>query len=165
MWEAILTFLKSLTVYTIVYPNELAVRTRGGVWHSDLDAGFHWQWPVYDCIWKVTSVSQVKEIPAQSVGQWVVSGIVEYSIDDAKKALFSVEDFDEKIRTWTMGLLARYLFSKIDIEIYELEEEILDEISDMGNEYGLNIMEFRITTLAKHRAIRLIASEAVAEIK
>ena len=96
MWEAILTFLKSLTLYTIVYPNELAVKTRGGRWRNSLDAGFYWQWPIYDCIWKVTTVNQVKEIPAQSIGQWFVSGVVEYDIADARKALFEVEDFDEK---------------------------------------------------------------------
>ncbi len=165
MWEAILIFLKSLTAYTIVYPNELAVRIRGGVWHSDLDAGFYWQWPIYDSIWKVTAVTQVKEIPAQSIGQWVVSGIVEYSVADAKKALFGVEDFDEKIRTWTMGLLPRLLFEIENVVIWQLEEVVLDELSNFGDDNGLTITDFRITTLAKHRAIRLITNEPITEAK
>ena len=166
MWEAILTFLKSLTFYTIVYPNELAVRTRGGVWHSDLEAGFHWQWPIYDSIWKVTSVTQIKEIPCQSIGQWVVSGIVEYSVDDAKKALFEVEDFDEKIRTWTMRSLVLHLYyTDESTNIFDVSKSVEDEISELGDRCGINITDFSFTTLAKHKAYRVIISEPVSNRK
>lgn len=164
MWEAILTFLKSLTVYTIVYPNELAVRTRGGVWYSDLDAGFHWQWPIYDSIWKVTAVAQVKEIPAQSIGNWFVAGVVEYDICDAKKALFGVEDFDEKLLTITMYALFRSLVNKDSIRQYKkLADTISDEISTSAEKYGLTVTDFRFTSLSKHRVFRVLTHQKLSE--
>jgi len=162
MWGAILTFLKSLTVYTIVYPNELAIKTRGGVWHSNLDAGFYWQWPIYDYIWKVAAVSQIKELPSQSIGVWLVSGVVEYSIIDVKKALLSVEDFDEKLVASSMYVLFQTFIGLNSVTKYNnLAKRIMDEISTFAEEYGLNVTEFRFTSLAKHRVFRVLTYQNI----
>jgi len=162
MWEAILAFLKSLTVYTIVYPNELAVRTRGGIWHSDLDAGFYWQWPIYDSIWKVTAVAQVKEIPIQSINNFMVSGVIEYKITNAHKALFAVEDFDEKMRTEVMVSVANFLLDTDKaVPIDELETFVKEDLKYLSSKYGIKLTNYSAINCGSHKVYRFITTETL----
>ena len=106
-------FLLNMPPFGIVYPDEGGIFLRGGKYKRTLSAGFYWKWPFYDRIRKTNIKDQVINLPNQSITTidrkiLALSGTVRYEIEDAKKAILDVLDYDSSLQNLAMSLIAEY---------------------------------------------------------
>ena len=163
MWQAILDFVKSFKLWTIIYPNEGGVRTRLGRYHSTLDAGFYWQWPIIDEIVTLDITVQIVDLRSQNLTSLdskpiIISGAIKYSIVDVNKAYYHVNDFDTSLRNLALTKIAIYISGKAfkDINIVELGQDIGDTVSDkVERQWGILLIDVPITDFSLCRVISL----------
>ncbi len=153
--------------YSKIFPNEGGVFLRFGKYRRTLEPGLYWKIPLIDDIKKLDITPQVINLPNQSITTkdkvtLAVSGAIEYSIRDAKRALLEVQDFDKSLQNLSMGIIANYAHEKTYEEclnIKELEDVVIRGIRERANSWGLNIRKFWVTDLAEHKVYRLMTHE------
>ena len=163
MWQAILDFVKSFKLWTIIYPNEGGVRTRCGRYHSTLDAGFYWQWPIIDEIVTLDVMPQIVDLRSQNVTSSdgkpiMISGAIRYSISNVNKAYYHVQDIDVTLCNLVLTEIAKYASSKLmkDIDIISLGRDIGDTISDeVESKWGITLTDVTMTDISPCRVISL----------
>lgn len=121
-------------------------------------------WPMIQKIIYMEITTQVVDLRAQSIRtqdneSTVVSGAIQYSVRDIKKAILNVQDVDKSLETLALGIIFDFVHSrKLDdcrnIEV--LKAEILKGIKDAATGWGLKIEKVYITDLDKTRNIRLL---------
>ncbi len=163
---AIINWLLNLSFFSIIFEDEAGVFLRGGRYTRTLDAGFYWKWPLYDNIEKTTITEQTIDLPNQSVETadgvpMAVSGTLRYTIVDAKKALLEVRDYDESLQNIGLKSIAGYIArtNRPDLIFSQLEKEVSDELKLEADDWGLDIIEFNLTDLVKHRIYRLMTDK------
>ena len=162
MWTAIIEFLSSFKIYTIIYPDEAGVKTRCGRLKARLDTGIYWQWPIIDTIESASVVPQVIDLRPQNVTtkdkySVMVSGAILYSIEDAYKALYKVQDYDTAISNYALTLIAKYTQGLCidDINIVNMSIDLTDDLSTMADTWGLTVTDVTITDLARCKVLSL----------
>jgi regulator of protease activity HflC (stomatin/prohibitin superfamily) len=171
--ETILDFIASLSVFTIITPEDRGILLRGGKYAGTFQPGFHWHWPIYDEVRVVTVVEQAIDLPEQSVTtrDWctlLVGGTIRYEVSNARKALLNVQDYDETLQIIAMGSLLSYI-SRVPRPalLYPegVEEEILSDLQSETEHIGLNVVEFRLTNSCEHKVIRVVGDQNVIPVE
>lgn len=152
----------------ILGPHEAGVRITGKK-TKKLGAGCWIYWPIVQKIIWMEIPTQVADLRAQSVRtsdgiSIVVSGAIQYSVKDIKKAALDVQDVDKSLETLALGIIFDFVHSRRledcrDIKI--LKAEILRGIKDAAAGWGLKIEKVYITDLDKTRNIRLLLNKGV----
>lgn len=148
----------------ILGPHEAGVRITFGKRATKLGAGWWIYWPLVQRILYMNIPTQVVDLRAQSIRTQdnesaVVSGAIQYSIRDIKKAILDVQDVDKSLETLALGIIFDFVHSrKLDDcrNIETLKAEILKGIKEAATGWGLKIEKVYITDLDKTRNIRLL---------
>ncbi len=150
----------------LVDENEAGVMLRGGKYHKNVGPGCHFCLPYFDEIVETDVTRQIINLPNQTAttkdGCTVgASGVVEYSVGNARKSILECQDFDESLQNMTMqaifSFLCRMEWEKRDTKA--LVSHVYDTIEQGAEAYGLDILDFSLTDLCKQKAIRLVQAE------
>ena len=158
--------------FVAVFPNERGVFLRLGKYKRSLEPGMYFCLPVIDEIQKLDVTPQVINLPNQSITTkdgriLAISGTVEYSICESRKALLEVQNFDASLQNLSMGVVANYVKSQLYedcIELNGFEENVIAEIRDKAHEWGLGVTRFWVTDLAQHKVYRLMTQDTPSAI-
>jgi regulator of protease activity HflC (stomatin/prohibitin superfamily) len=153
--------------FAVVFPNEGGVFLRMGKYKKSIGPGLYFCFPIIDEIHKLDITPQVINLPNQSVTTrdsktLAISGAVEYSIYDARKALLEVQNFDASLQNLSMGIIGDYIKQRMYeecIKVDGLEAQVIEGIRDRASEWGLKITRFWLTDLAQHRVYRLMTQD------
>lgn len=158
-FDKILEFLKEFWPFSTIDQNEMGVRLRCGKFRGVLKPGLYWRWWLVDEIYASEVVEQVVNLPNQSVGTLAFSLTIRYEIEDIKKAILEVQDFDIAIQNVAMSIAGETVAHRQDISLADLQSTILNELSGEAEEWGINIMDVGITDFAKHKVLRLMCHD------
>ena len=148
----------------ILGPHEAGVRLTFGKRVAKVGAGWWLWWPLIQRFIYMEVTPQVIDLRAQSIRtkdneSTVVSGAIQYSIRDAKKAILDVQDMDKSLEILALGIIFDFVHSRRLEEcgdIGVLKAEILKGIKEAAAGWGLKIEKVYITDLDKTRNIRLL---------
>ena len=142
--------------------------TLGSRWKS-LSPGWYVYWPLIQRITWVVVTPQVVNLPGQSAytkdgTSIVISGALQYRIDDAAKSILEVQDFDDSLRALSLGIISIYANSKTLKECMDIDKmcgEILTGIRKSSAGWGIKIMRVLITDLAPVQSFRIIGNSNI----
>ena len=148
--------LANLLPFGIVNENEMGVEMRGGKYHATLNPGIYWVTPLVNEIMTIETRMQVLDTPNIRVTDptgttWSVSGCISYFVEDAKKALLDIQDYDDALMAKVMSLVVTGIYD--GLSNLALEDYIMDVIPEWGMQYGLTITEFKLNELCKGRVL------------
>ena len=171
MWQAIIEFIKSLKIFTVIEPNEGGVRTRAGRLHAILDCGWHWQCPFIDNIVVIDVMPQILDLRSQDLTtkdgvSIVISGAISYYIDDVYKAYYQVQDYETTLSNRVLIAIAEYIsqtsYQEKDAKFLGLE--MAESLCDIATGWGISLTQIAITDFARtkvlsHRGIEINIGE------
>jgi len=163
----------------MVDPDEGGVRITArwpfaGVWIKDLGAGLYWYVPLFQHIEAVKVKVQVKDLRCQSVWtkdghELAISGTIRYRVDNAKKAILEVFEYDENIQNTGLKIIFRFVTQRGLDELRgclaDLEREILSGLREASRGWGLKIEDVGLTDIGRTRNLRLLTNESLMTIK
>ncbi len=166
-WLAgLINWLLNLSFFSIINEDEGGVFLRGGRFKKRLPPGFYWKLPLYDNIEKVTVTEQTIDLPNQSIETadgvaMAVSGTLRYTVCNVKKAILKVRNYDESLQNIGMKTIAGFVArnNRNDLSFSNLEKEVQEELKMDAKDWGLDVIEFNITDLAKHKIYRLMTEQ------
>lgn len=150
----------------LVDADEQGVKFTGGKKVTLLDPGWHFFWPKWERIEKVTVTYQEIDCLTQSLDTLdgysiTLSGNVGYEIRNAVKWRTEVQDFYNTVERRTRGLLAPVILSSKleDLRAAEtlskLGETVLEDLKKHGSKWGVRFYSVSITDFTRARPIRL----------
>lgn len=153
----------------LVAPDEEGVRETLGKRWKKISPGWYITWPLIHRTIRLVVTPQVVNLPGQSVytkdkASIVISGALQYRIDNAAKALLEVQDFDESLIALSLGIIAAYVNGKTLDECMDIDmlcSEILKDIRKASTGWGIKIMRVLITDLAPVQSFRIIGNANV----
>lgn len=159
-------FLFNIPPWAFVFPDENGILLRGGKYKKTLTAGFYLKWPLYDRVQKIYIKEQIVNLPNQSVTTidgtvLAISGTIRYEVSDGKKALLNVLNYDQSLQNLGLGTIAAYVsrVSQNSCTYSEIEREVLDELQSESEDWGLEILDFKLTDLAVHKVYRIMTQD------
>lgn len=153
--ENIAINLMDMLPFAIVRENEGGVFLRCGKYKRTLDPGMYWTWPFIDEVQVLDITTQVINLPNQSVGKMAISGAIEYFVENPRKALLEVQNFDVSLQNLAMAAIADCITKNQD----SLAEDVYDLLDKRVDKYGLAITNFWITDLAEHKVYRIMSHD------
>lgn len=156
--------LRNLSPMVTIAPDEMGVLVRCGRIRRALTPGLYFKWPVVDVVDAQSVVDTIAELNTQTLttsdGVSVsVSGRIRYRISDITKAHYEVYDVGDAIVEECEAHVADAIMDRTlaqCLKRYEVEQEILENVSDRVIKWGIDAREFSITNLAKCRTLRLL---------
>jgi len=150
----------------IMTPFEAGVRFTFGKYLKVITNGWFWYTPLFQRIQWMEIQTQVIDLRSQSVRtadeqSVIVSGAIQYSVKDVKKAILNVQNVDEALEKLALGVILEFVQSKTLEECHDIEalkREILRGIKEAAQGWGLKIERVYVTDLAKTRNIRLLTN-------
>jgi regulator of protease activity HflC (stomatin/prohibitin superfamily) len=153
----ILDFIFKLPPFEIIHQDESAVRLRFGKYTATLGAGIHWRVPIIHSVITCKHVPQVIDLPSQAVLGWFIEATVIYEVEDAKKAILEVMDFDDCIRNFTLGIIGSYVVATNGKFVAsEMRESVREDLILQAQDWGLNVIGVEFKTLTQGLAIKLL---------
>ena len=148
----------------LIAPDEGGVRVTLGKHVGLTPPGWYISWPLIQEITYITVTPQVEDLRAQSIMtsdsvSIAVSGAIEYSIRDVKKAILSVQDFDKSLKNLALGVIVDYVTSHTLAECKDVEQikiTVRKALRAHVNDWGIKLINVYVTDLDKHRAIRIM---------
>ncbi len=153
----------------LITPDEAGVRETLGKRCKCMSTGWYVFWPLIQRYQRTVIAPQVVNLPGQSVytkdsTSIVISGALQYRIDDVTKALLGVQDVDESLVALSLGIIAAYVNSRTMAECMNIDklcEEILKGIRKAASGWGIKIMRVLITDLAPVQSFRIIGNSNI----
>ncbi len=150
----------------LVAPDEEGVRETLGKRFEKISPGWYITWPLIHRTIRLTVTLQVVNLPGQSIYtkdrvSIVISGALQYRIDDAAKAILEVQDYDESLIALSLGIIAEYVNKRTLDECMNIDtlcDEILKGIRKASYGWGIKIMRVLITDLAPVQSFRIIGN-------
>ena len=148
----------------IVHTYEQGVYFKGGKDIKLLRPGIHFYRPIVGNIQKISTVPQTINLPTQSVltkdfKPVTVSSNLEYKIHNARKVWTKVQDLDDSLHNTGMGYLGRFVrgydYDLLAKSTAKLEEEVLDNLNEKVNPWGVTVNEFYVTDFVPAKQYRL----------
>jgi regulator of protease activity HflC (stomatin/prohibitin superfamily) len=160
LFEKVLSLLPSVV---IVEPTERGARVTGGKRYRIIGPGWYFVWPVVQYIVRMDVVTQVVDLPPQTVTTkdghcLVVSGTIRYHIVDIEKALFAVQDVDKALSTLALGVILEAVQAKALVDcgdVEALKRELRKGVAEAASGWGLKIEQVYLTDLGRVRSLRL----------
>lgn len=165
-------FDKLLSVFPcilILAPYEAGIRITFGKRCIAKSSGWYLYWPLIQRMIWMEIQTQVVDLRHQSVRtkdgyDIVISGAIQYSIKDIKKAIVNVQDVDKSIETLALGIihdLVRHKSLATCLDLDVLKNEILKGLKEAAKGWGLKIERIFIIDSGKTRNIRLLSNSPV----
>lgn len=146
-----------------VFPDEGGVRITFGKRVKALKSGWYIYWPLIQHVEKISITPQPIDLRAQSVLtsdniDMAISGAILYKINDARKAILEVQDYDRSVVTVALGVIAEHIgnHQSDKLEIEKLREAILTKVREEAVGFGLKIMRVYITDLGHAKNLRIL---------
>ena len=164
--ERLTCFIPRPTIMTVY---EAGLRFTFGKYIKDITNGWFWWIPLFQRIQWMDIQTQVVDLRSQSVrtsdGQSViVSGAIQYSVKDVRKAILNVQNVDTALEKLALGIILEFVKSKTVDECHDIEalkKEILRGIKEAAQGWGLKIERVFITDLDKTINIRLLTNGTI----
>jgi regulator of protease activity HflC (stomatin/prohibitin superfamily) len=165
LFTKITEFLLNVPPFKVVLQNEGGVFLRGGKYRKTLKPGFYWKLPLYDYIQKICVTQQVVNLPNQSLTAkdgrvLALSGTLKYQIEDVRKALLNVYDYDQSLINLAMSALGEYVSLSNDTSYESICIEVTESIQSDAEEWGIDILDFWLTDFAEHKVYRIMTLDA-----
>ena len=153
---------------SLVAPDEEGVRETLGKRWKRLRPGWYLWWPPIQRIIRISVMPQIVNLPGQSAYtkdgiSIVISGALQYRIDNGAKTLLEVQDYDASLIALALGEISIYANSKTLDECMDIEKlcgEILKGIRKSSSGWGIKIMRVLITDLAPVQSFRIIGNNS-----
>lgn len=152
-----------------IQPNEAGVRLLMGSGVKEIGPGWWVNVPlVHEFLW-CTIVSQVLDLPPQTVftkdrKQVTISLTVRFSVDNARKALLAIHDFDAALQNVARGAIAEYV-NKHTLEecanIQGLMAQAEKVVQKEVRGWGLKIERIYVDQVTEALTLRLLTNGAV----
>jgi regulator of protease activity HflC (stomatin/prohibitin superfamily) len=168
LMEVLICGVSKLPHFRTIAPDEQVVLLRFGRYLKTLGKGGHYlfHWPLIHTVMTITTTRQLIDIDKQDIltsdrQSITLNASIEYEIDDPRKALLAVHDFDANIQESAGNYFREAVMSRtlnecvldIDDIIIEVFEKLRDEAI---RQYGITILQVLIPTFTKANTIRLI---------
>lgn len=160
IFDKVLSLLPQLVM---IEPNEMAARVTCGSRYRIIGPGWYFAWPILQKIIAMEVVTQVVDLPPQTVrtldgSELVVSGCLRYHIENVEKALFTVVDVDKALSTLALGVILDYLQARSLAEcsdITAVKAEIGRGLAKAARGWGIKIERVYLTDFGRVRSLRL----------
>jgi len=164
--ERLTCFIPRPTIMTIY---EAGLRFTFGKRIKTVTNGWFWYVPLFQRIQWMDIQTQVVDLRSQSVrtsnGQSViVSGAIQYSVKDVRKAILNVQNVDTALEKLALGVILEFVNNKTLSECHDIEalkREILRGIKEAAQGWGLKIERVYITDLDKTFNLRLLTNGTI----
>jgi hypothetical protein len=148
---------ENLLPFEIIAQDEAGLRFKRGKYKGTLDPGMYWFWPLVDEIRSLNTQSQLIDLPDKSITDqegltWAMSGCIEYYVEDAKKAMVDVQDYDEAVQNKALALVAEAVY--MGKTKPEVENWVMEGLPEHADRWGLCVTDFSINELARCRVFR-----------
>ena len=161
IFDKLLSFIPRIWLMS---PNEAGVRITLGKYVKDVEAGWYIYLPMIQEIQAIVITPQIVDLKSQSVitkdgKDLCISGAIMYRVRDASLSILKVHDYDESIRTLSLGIIAEYTSRHDFISCRDLEaitDWVLKGIKENARGWGLDIMKVFITDIGTTRNLRLL---------
>lgn len=144
-----------LKPWASVRPWEMGVIIRRGNFHQIREPGYYWKIPVWDKLVRVIVVVTTIKLPPQSIGEYMVRGIVKYRITDPKPYVCDIMGDREILRDIAMRQTQRWLTRTGEINTTMIEK-IHRSVKEDVKKYGFDVQAFDLIEYGKIRSYRLI---------
>lgn len=129
-------------------------------------AGWYVIWPCFQRFLYLEIQTQVVDLRTQSIRtkdekDVVISGAIQYSIRDIKKAICNVQNVDVSLETLALGIILEFVSNKTLKECQDskdLKAEILKGMREAAQGWGVKIEKIFITDFGSTRNIRLLSN-------
>ena len=152
------SFICDLPPFVILDETEGGVRLLFGKYQKTLGPGIYWRWPIIHDVLVCKTPEQVVDLPSQVIRNWAVETTIRYRVVDPKKAILNVLDFDDSIINYTIGEIGMYLQRCLDDTYFplDLRPSILEALKKEAEHWGIEILDFKVSTVSKARVFRLL---------
>lgn len=148
--------------FWVVNQYQRTVVLRFGVFHRELQPGFHWRWPFADQALDHNVVPRVHRLQPQSVNTsdgcaCVVQLVLTWRVSDVKKLLLEVEDAENAIQDAAQGVLASRIARASWAELISPEflEETQKDMRKRAFRWGVEIMQAQFSDLQRCKSLRI----------
>lgn len=156
MIQEILDFLSStwddVKAAHILYDYEVGVIYRLGKLHREMSPGLNWKIPVIEKAKTVSKQDDIKTLPTQTVGDWVVTPIVCFYVKNVVKYHNHVLGENDTV---VDDIAAAVITEHLKDNLFD-KESMLREIRERCTHYGLRVRDLNFSTAAAIPSIRLI---------
>jgi regulator of protease activity HflC (stomatin/prohibitin superfamily) len=143
--------IENLLPLTVVNEDEMGVQLKRGRYTKTVGPGIYFVCPLIDEIQTITVTTQVIDMEDQVImiddRPYFISVTVEYTVENAFKAMLCVQDYDEAIATITMNLVNKYQGHT---------EQVEDEISTKAEKWGLSVTNVSINQMAPCKVFKVV---------
>lgn len=151
--------LENFLPFQIITPDKMGVRLHMGRYVETVGPGCHWYIPLFDEITWIAVMPQVTDLADKTMTNcngdtFSVSGTVEYFVEDAKKALYDVQNYDDALENRIIAIIADAVYKGHTKP--EIEDEVMDEIPDIAEKWGLTVTDFKLNEYCKSRVFRIM---------
>jgi len=163
MIDQILKLLRTCWPIRLVLPDQLAVWVIFGKWHKRLNPGLYFIVPAITEIYATEATEQVCDFPQMGVTTKdnigvLFDGNISYMITDPFKALFCVSNIDLTLRSRTRGAISDIVSRRNRDECIrqdELKAHIMEELEEIEEKFGIELVQIDVTTNIKAKGIYL----------
>jgi regulator of protease activity HflC (stomatin/prohibitin superfamily) len=153
------SFVETFLPFRIVDANEGGVLLRRGKYRRTVGPGLYWTIPFIDSVIAMEITPQIKDIPDIPVmwrgESYVVSGAVEYFIENPKKYAIEIQDADVTLKNFCMAQLV----AATEQDVHTMEDFVYAKLDRVSEKWGIAVTNFWITKFAKCRVHVLIGNE------
>ena len=143
---------------------EAGVRVSLGKYVKKLGPGWYMFWPLAQRVIWMEIPTQVADLRTQSVRtvdgkEVIVSGAIQYRIQDIEKAIFNVQDVDESLENLALGIILDFVSRKTMANLQDMEvlkAELRKGLAEASSGWGVKIEKVIITDFGHTRNIRLL---------
>jgi regulator of protease activity HflC (stomatin/prohibitin superfamily) len=154
--------------FFFVEPDEGGIRTTLGKYVKVCASGWYIHWPLIQSVRKTVVVQQLADLKNQSIRtkdgvNIVVSGGIQYVVEDVKKVLLNVHDYDKGIQIKALDIIAQYAKDKTLNECQDFEalkKQIKQGLASNVWQWGIKIQDILITDLVEGRSIRILSDSS-----
>lgn len=161
-------FWTELKPWVVIDHYDRGVRLRLGKYSGKvLDPGPHWKLPFIDEILTVMVKPTTVDLTEQTVTtannvQLVIEGAVKYEVKDAAKLLLEVNSAVDALADMTKGIIRNTII--LDdwpaVNTEDFNELLTAQVQSEAEQWGLNVLQVTIISMAPMRSIRLLQTYA-----
>jgi regulator of protease activity HflC (stomatin/prohibitin superfamily) len=144
------------TAYTVDQQTEAAVLHLGVLTHIERTPGLHFTWPCFREVKTISTKHRTVSLPSMKVADQsgapiLVSAILNYYVEDAKQAIFNVENFNSYVLNNAEAVLkqvvGRYSYYQLKSETEQINQAMLDTITPLVRVAGAKVTSMLLNEL------------------
>jgi regulator of protease activity HflC (stomatin/prohibitin superfamily) len=161
--DVLVGWFEVLRFATVVADYERTVQLRWGRYRATLEPGLHWILPLADSILSCYTVPNTMRMHDQSLRtkdgmDLAVAGIITYCVSDPRVFLLKIEGGEQAIGDCAYGAVAEWVASNDYSVVADPENwsKLESKIRRAAKDYGIDILRFKFSDLARAKALRLL---------